>query len=430
MSEEEKQDVQEEKQDAQEEKAEEFSFVKEKFKDELPSGRRLFYKSLKLAGSGIVFGLAASFAFYVLKPYVEERFSAPPPEIRIPQDEEQEEEDTVEGQEEEQLPAVLTIDNYKELNRALLPIVNEAGKSIVEVRGIRADEVWSETSYDEKNSVSGIFMADNGQEILILTYASILQDATELQVTFVDNQVYVATPKIQDGNTGLAVISIVKADIKESTWNQIAPAELGNSNTVSRGDISIALGKQHGFAGSTSYGIISASKFHVEKADGTYGVLNTDMAASSDGTGVLINVEGEIVGIIDQTLSSGDNENLITAYAVSDMKIQLNNLLNGKGVPYIGIRGVDITDIIAEQEGLPDGVYVKEVIPDSPAMAAGIKTGDIITEVAEADVSTLVVYQRKLMEFQVGETIKVAGKRLGNEGYADIQFDITIGSME
>ena len=426
MSEEDKQDIQE-----KENVTEEFSFVKERFKDELPSGRRLFYKSLKLAGCGVIFGLAASFAFYALKPFVEERFGASPAEISIPHDEEeQEDEGTIDAQQEEQLPAVLTLDNYKELNRALLPIVNEAGKSIVGVRGVLAEEAWLEASYDERNSVSGIFMADNGQEVLILTYASILQDAIELQVTFVDNQAYLATPKIQDANTGLAIVSIAKADIKESTWNQIAPATLGNSNMVSRGDISIAIGKQHGFAGSMSYGIISASKHHVEKIDGMYGVLNTDMAASPDGTGVLLNLSGEVVGIIDQSIPSDNSENLITAYAVSDMKIPLNNLLNGKGIPYMGIRGVDITDAIAEQEGLPDGMYVKEVMPDSPAMAAGVKTGDIITEIAEGDVATLAGYQRKLMEFQVGEVVRVAGKRLGNEGYVDIQFDITIGTLD
>jgi Trypsin-like serine proteases, typically periplasmic, contain C-terminal PDZ domain len=434
MSEEEKKDVQEEApQDIQvkEKIEEEFSFVKERFKDELPSGRRLFYKSLKLVGCGVIFGVAASFAFYALKPFVEERFGASPAEIRILQDEdEQEDEGTTQDPQEEQLPAVLTIDNYKELNKALLPIVNEVGKSIVEVRGVLAEEAWSEGSYDERNSVSGIFMADNGQEVLILTYASILQEAIELQVTFVDNQTYLATPKVQDGNTGLAVVSIVKADIKESTWNQITPATLGNSNVVSRGDVSIAIGKQHGFAGSMSYGIISASKHHVEKIDGTYGVLNTDMPASPDGTGVLLNLAGEIVGIIDQRIPSGNNEHLITAYAVSDMKIPLNNLLNGKGIPYVGIRGVDITDVIAEQEGLPDGMYVREVMPDSPAMIAGVKTGDIITGVAGGEISTLAGYQRQLMEFQVGEIIKVTGKRLGNEGYADVQFDITIGNIE
>ena len=449
MSEEGKRDIQEETQEKQEKaqgkkvtetlqenqveekSVEEFSFVRERFKDELPSGKRLFHKSLKLAGCGIIFGVAAGLVFYALQPFLEKRFGEPTTEISIPKDEEMEDNEEAQVKEEQaQIPATLTIDNYKELNQMLLPIANETGKSIVEVRGVFEDELWSTMNYDENNSVAGVYLADNGQEALILTYSSVLWEAAELQVTFVDNQVYVATPKIQDGNTGLAVIAITKSSIKESTWNQIEPATLGNSNVVSRGDAIIALGKPHGFAGGIGYGIISASKNHVEKVDGIYGILNTDMAASSTGTGVLINLKGEIVGLIDQSIAVGDSAGLVTAYAVSDMKTQIGNLLNGKGVPYTGILGVDITDIIAESEGLPDGVYVREVIPDSPAMIAGVKTGDIIIGIGNVDVSTIVSYQRQLMELQVGDTMKMLGKRLGNEGYVDIQFDITVGSIE
>ena len=425
----------EEKRDIQEEKAEEFSFVKERFKDELPSGKRLFYKSLKLAGCGIIFGMAASLAFYMLKPFVETTFAGTPSQISIPQDEdelqeEQDDEVEVPMSLEEQVQTILTIDNYKELNKVLLPIANEVGKSIVEVKGILEGEEWSESSYDARNSASGIFMADNGQEVLILTYGSVLKEATAIQVTFVDNQTYLATLKVQDGTTGFAVVSIAKEHLKESTWNQIEPALLGNSNIVMRGDAVIAIGKQHGFAGSTGYGIVSSSKNYVEKVDGIYGILNTDMAASYNGTGVLVNLNGEIIGIINQNIARDENRGLVTAYAVSGIKTQISNLLNGKEVPYVGVRGVDITDVIAEQEGLPDGVYVKEVLSDSPAMASGIKMGDIITGVAQTDTPTLAAYQRELMESQVGDIVQVTGKRLGNEGYVDIQFSIVIGSIE
>ena len=424
MSEEEKKEEQKE-----EEQKKEFSFVKEKFKDELPSGKRLLHKSIKLAGCGVIFGLAASLAFYALKPFIEGRFGAPPSEVSIPEDE-KEQEKQEEQKAEDQEPATLTIDNYKELNSILLPVVNTASKSIVEVRGQLGDEEWSDTKFDEANSATGIFMADNGQEVLILTHGQVLKDAREIQVIFADNQMYKANVKAQDANLGLAVISIAKASISESTWKQIEPATLGNSNMVARGDAIIALGKPHGFAGGMGYGVISATKYHMETADGRCEILNTDMAASAQGTGILINLNGEVVGIIDPNISSGDNNNLITAYAVSDIKVQVNSLLNGKRVPFVGIWGVDITEEVAEREKLPKGIYVKEVVADSPAMAAGIKTGDIITEVAQIDILTVAGYQRKLLEQQVGDSIRIAGKRLGNEGYVDIQFDIIIGSKE
>ena len=56
-------------------------------------------------------------------------------------------------------------------------------------------------------------------------------------------------------------------------------------------------------------------------------------------------------------------------------------MLNGKNVPYAGIRGVTVTKDVAEEQAIPEGLYVTEVESDSPAMASGIQNGDVIQEV-------------------------------------------------
>ena len=142
-----------------------------------------------------------------------------------------------------------------------------------------------------------------------------------------------------------------------------------------------------------------------------------------------MNLKGEIIGIIDQSISEEDSMNLVTGFGISDIKEMMQFLLNGQGVPYIGIRGVDVTQEI-EAQGIPKGVYVKEVETDSPAMAAGIQCGDIITNINGTDVATVATYHAALMDLESGKKIKIKGYRQGAGGYVDIDFGVTIGSKE
>jgi len=226
------------------------------------------------------------------------------------------------------------------------------------------------------------------------------------------------------------VVSVEKSKMKKNTLSSIEEALLGNSNLLAKGEAVIALGKHFGYSGSMGYGVVSSTRNAVMRADGVYSIISTDITTVSNGTGVLVNLKGEIIGLIDQTISSEDSMSLVTAYAISDLKDWIERLSNGKGVPYIGIVGADITEAAAKEQDMPEGVYVKEVNPDSPAMNAGIKSGDIMTSFKDKDITSLSAYQSVLKECNTQEKIKIKGKRLGPEGYVDISFEVTIGSKE
>lgn len=414
------------------EEQEEFSFLQETIKDEQPNGKRRFYKFIKLAGSGVIFGLAACVAFFSLKPWAETKFQKDPSEIVIPQDSEEDEQQDADAAEdvEVQVQQELTIESHRELNEAIYEVASVANKSVVEVTAVNSDDSWMTDTYDNKESVAGLYFDDNGQDVLIITYSSITEDAESLIVTFADNLSYSASLKKRDANLGIAVIGVPRSSIKQTTWSQIEQGVLGNSKLTSKGDSVIAIGNQFGYASGLGYGIISSTKNTVMKADGEYSIISTDIAAADNGTGVLVNLNGEVIGLIDQSISATDSMNLVTAFAISDLKSAIEDLGNVKGVPYIGIWGVDISETLSTEQGMPQGIYVKEVNADSPAMNAGIKSGDIITSFAGNAISNLQAYNKAVMESSVGKEIKLEGKRQGPEGYVDITFEVTIGSNE
>ena len=210
------------------------------------------------------------------------------------------------------------------------------------------------------------------------------------------------------------------SSIEQSTWTQISTAKLGSSNSVQKGDAVAVLGKPFGYAGAVGFGTIANSRNELDADDGSYQLLCTDIGAAEDGTGVIVNLSGEVVGIIDQ---------LVTGYGISGLKSEIELLSNGQAVPYVGIRGLDVTAEI-EAQGIPNGVYVQTVEPDSPAMAAGIQSGDIITEAAGKKISSLAVYQSVMRDQKSGSKIRLKGQRQGSGGYVDISFDVTVGSKE
>ena len=170
-------------------------------------------------------------------------------------------------------------------------------------------------------------------------------------------------------------------------------------------------------------------KNELDADDGSYQLLCTDIGAAEDGTGVIVNLSGEVVGIIDQSISDNSSKRLVTGYGISGLKSEIELLSNGQAVPYVGIRGLDVTAEI-EAQGIPNGVYVQTVEPDSPAMAAGIQSGDIITEAAGKKISSLAVYQSVMRDQKSDSKIRLKGQRQGSGGYVDISFDVTVGSKE
>ena len=78
---------------------------------------------------------------------------------------------------------------------------------------------------------------------------------------------------------------------------------------------------------------MASSKNSAEFADGQYRLICTDIAGARNGSGVIVNLKGEIIGIIDQSISEEDSMNLVTGFGISDIKEMMQFLLNGQGVP-------------------------------------------------------------------------------------------------
>lgn len=407
---------------------EEYAFLQETFKDEKGKGRISRGMVVKYACLGLVFGLAASLGFFALKPWAESMNLDNPDQVKIPEEEVLNAEETEELPEETVEPQPLTIDNYREMNKALYDVGSETAKCVVEILGAGTEDDWQEAGYDKGGSVSGIIVADNGPELLIFASSRVAGNEENIQAKFVDGKTYGAILKQKDENLRFAVYAVQKNRLTDSTRSRIAVAELGSSAAVGQGDPVIALGSPFGYAGAMGFGVVASPKNTILNPDGEYRLICTDISGARNGTGALVNIKGEIVGMIDQSISDEDSMNLVTGYGISDLKTMIEFLSNGVPIPYLGITGVTVTEEIAEQQGIPVGVYVQEVRADSPAMAAGIQSGDVIVGIGKEQIITLSAYHTLLMKQETGSSVKFQGMRKGADGYVAIDYTVTVGS--
>lgn len=423
-----------------EKKEDEFAFIKEKIKDKPVSKRQVLSKVAVLLVSAVAFGLIACLVFTLVQPYMQEwLYPEEKPVVTIPKDElepETEREPEKDSETENAAPVYITetqeleTTDYQKLQNKIYAIGEEQNKSIVTVTGVKSDMDWFNTPYESSGQASGVVIANNGQELLILTEKKVITDAQAIRVTFVDGAIVNAVLKQYDGNTGVAVLSVALSDIPDATIGAIKTAVLGNSYAVQPGTVVIALGSPLGANFSILTGDITATGNSVSTLDATYHVLNTDIVGSSSGSGVLINLNGEIVGLIMQGYSSGSDTNTLTAVSISELKEVIEKLSNNQSIPYLGAKLSTVTGEISESYDLPKGVYVKSVEMDSPAMNAGLQSGDVIVELNGAEITNVSDYTEKLLSLSPNTNVSIAVKRQGTDGYTKITCTAAVGVLE
>lgn len=321
-----------------------------------------------------------------------------------------------------------SLKNYEALYQDMLGVTEKSKQALVTVIGITNQMDYFNQNYENQQQISGLIVADNGQELFILTEYRIVENVERIQVTFWDETMVDATYQRHDPSTGLTIVKVDESKLDEGTRNGLAVAPLGSSYLVSQGDPVVAVGSPVGYSDSIAYGVVTSVTNKISALDNEYNLLTTDILGSTDGSGILVNLDGEIVGIIAQSYSAKGN-NVVTGIAISQIKKLIENLSNNVSRAYIGIRGQDVTEELSDKTGIPKGVLISRVADDSPAMMAGMKEYDVIVKLGEHKVETIKQYHEQLGKYSTGDVVTVTAMRKGAEGYAEMTFDVTIGEV-
>ena len=320
-----------------------------------------------------------------------------------------------------------TAADYQKIYGMLNDTAAKASKSVAVVTRITADSTWYGEEYENSGKAPGLIVAEHDKQILILCEDQAVQGADEITVTFPDGTLMKGKTVGIDTVSGYAVVGVDGTKISDSARQNFAIAELGSSKQSNlTGTPVIALGAPAGTVGSVSYGIVTSTSTSLDVIDASYKLLTTDIYGSSAASGVLINLSGQVLGIIDMDYNGADMKNMISAVGITDMKALIGQLSNGEKPAYLGIHGADVPENVTKEQGVPQGAYVRKVEEGSPAMAAGVISGDVITEFDGTSITTWSELLTKLRSHQPGDDVKLKVQRTGNDGYQEESLQATL----
>ena len=188
----------------------------------------------------------------------------------------------------------------------------------------------------------------------------------------------------------------------------------------------IAVGNLFGYKDTVCYGMVTSKNNVITMADSEYKLMTTDIYAGTNPSGILVNMDGEVIGIIDNSHNYDDTRNLLSAVGITELKGLISKLSNGEHIPYLGIYVQDISAQTRAELKIPQGAYIVNIDMDSPAMLKGIQKGDILVKVGSRDIRSAADYMNILRNAQAESSINIVVQRASVNDYKEMHFVIQV----
>ena len=273
----------------------------------------------------------------------------------------------------------------------------------------------------QKGMGSGFVVSSDG---LILTNAHVVEGSDKVKVTLKNGQTYEGQVMGTDSLTDVAVIKIEAESLPAATF--------ADSDNLQPGEWAIAIGNPLGLDNTVTTGIVSATgrtSAQVGVADKRVSFIQTDAAINPGNSGgPLLNAQGEVIGINTAIIQNAQGLGFaIPVNAARDIAEEL--IAKGKvDHPFLGIQMATITPELKQelqsqsniQVNATEGILIMNVVPNSPAERAGLKSGDVIQEIEGNQITKADEVQQAVAKTKVGEQLNLSLIR------SDRQLDLAV----
>jgi len=257
------------------------------------------------------------------------------------------------------------------------------------------------------------------QNGIIITNDHVIRNATLITVTLNDGRRLKAKIVGGDSETDVAVLKIDAKNLKT--------LPIGNSDNIEVGDFVVAIGNPFGLnsfgnSQSATFGIVSAMKRSDLNIEGIENFIQTDAAINPGNSGgALVNVKGELIGINTAIISLyGGSVGIGFAIPINMAKDVAQQIIKFGSV-HRGLMGIfvqHLTPELAHAMGFPEnfqGALIAQVNEGSPAEAAGLKAGDVITQINDTKITQATQVKTTISLLRVGTDAKISVNRNGKQ---------------
>jgi S1-C subfamily serine protease len=291
------------------------------------------------------------------------------------------------------------MDDY---SRAVTRAVDIVAPSVVSIEVSRKESGRGRPDSGAAAGSGFVFAADG----LILTNSHVVEGSAQVQVALPDGRDYGADVVGQDPDTDVAVLRI--------TAPELVPVTFGDSRTLRAGQLVVAIGNPYGFHHTVTAGVVSALGRSLRSRSGRLidQVIQTDAALNPGNSGgPLVTSDGRVVGVNTAIIAGG--QGLSFAVPISAVVAVLPALLRDGRVRrgYLGVAGQNVPLLRRvtrfHRLGQASAVLVVSLEPDGPAVAAGIRDGDLIVSLDDQVVGGLDDLHRLLTESKIGTKVRL-----------------------
>ncbi|MDD3173292.1 MAG: S1C family serine protease [Herbinix sp.] len=320
------------------------------------------------------------------------------------------------------------LDDYLSMNNDIREVAHNVNKSILNIKSkFYVKDLFGKTVTKTINT-TGVIVYNNTKDLLVLVSLDRVKDAKSIKIVFADSVAVDAVLQEYDSEINLALIAVAIEDIPETYKNSLQTATLGESYSVTVGSPIIALGSPNGHSNSMEIGMVTSKGSIANITDNRLDLFNTNILDNKSSDGIIVNMDGKVVGIITRTLKEDENEDLNTVIGISKLLPIIEEMGNKEPRVYFGVKADDITDDVKQEHNITNGIYIKEVLADSPAFDAGVQNGDIILEVNESTILSSSNFYDTITEYQPGDKINVKISR--TNGTKDIEIVLSVLLIE
>ena len=313
---------------------------------------------------------------------------------------------------------------------AMVSVINKYTETI--------SSFWGQSYTQEgASSDSGIIIGENETELLIATNYHVVSGSNTIEITFIDEALATAYIKGTNPDMDLAVVAVMLDDLSAETKEAIAVASLGNSDNLRLGEPVIAIGNALGYGQSVTDGIVSAINRQITNEDGITGSFIQTNAAINPGNsgGALLNMQGQVIGINSSKIGGSAIEGMGFAIPISaaqpiidDLSLQTTKIkVDEAKRGYLGISIDERTSNYMQMYGMPQGLFVGEVVKDGAAAKAGMQIRDIIVAFDTFKIGDYADLQEAMQYYEAGTTVPVEVMRLQNGEYTSVMLEVTLG---
>lgn len=324
----------------------------------------------------------------------------------------------------------------------LQDIIENVSKSVVAINTVTEsinDDIFSrfifgyDTPYQEKGSGSGIIFYKDDEKIYVSTNSHVISGANSVEIV-IDSKPIKAKYLGKNILADLAVIYLEKKDLEENGLNieNINTAKFGDSDNIRIGEKIIAIGNAMGEGNSATEGIISVKNKEITVDGRTLNMIQVDAPINPGNSGgALINTKGEVIGITTAKYARFTVEGMSYCIPSNTAKSVIENIMQEPNKPYLGIKGIDITDNLANDYGLPKiGVIIAYIEKNSVAQKYGLQINDVITMLDGKSVNNIQELSNYLSEHKIGDEIKLHVMRRVSGFYRGIDLNIKLEEHE